>query len=37
MLQSTPALGQAMDVRQLQALTHPAHMGRPFRVLVQSR
>ena len=37
MLQSAPALGQAMDVRQLQALTHPAHMGRPFRVLVQSR
>jgi hypothetical protein len=24
-------------VRQLQTLTHPAHMGRPFRVLVQSR
>ena len=37
MLQSAPALGQALDVRQLQALTHPAHMGRPFRVLVQSR
>jgi hypothetical protein len=26
-----------VDVRQLQTLTHPAHMGRPFRVLVQSR
>ena len=34
---ATPALGQAVDVRQLQTLTHPAHMGRPFRVLVQSR
>ena len=37
MLQSSPALGQAIDVHQLQTLTHPAHMGRPFRVLVQSR
>ena len=37
MLKTAPALGQAIDVRQLQTLTHPAHMGRPFRVLVQSR
>ncbi len=37
MLQTAHALGQAIDVRQLQTLTHPAQMGRPFRVLVQSR
>ena len=37
MLKTAPALGQAIDVRQLQTLTHPAHMGCPFRVLVQSR
>ena len=36
MLKSAPALGQALDLRQLQTLTHPAHMGRPFRVLIQS-
>ena len=37
LLRSSPVLGQAIDVRQLQTLTHPAHMGQPFRVLVQSR
>ncbi len=37
LLRESPALGQAIDVRQLQTLTHPAHMGQPFRVLVQSR
>ena len=37
MLKSAPALGQALDVRQVQTLTHPAQMGRPFRVLIQSR
>ena len=37
MLQTAHALGQAIDVRQLQTLTHPAQMGRPFRVLLQSR
>ena len=37
MLRLAPALGQAIDVRQLQSLTHPAQMGRPFRVLVQAR
>ncbi len=37
MLESDPSLGQAIDVRQLQTLTHPDQMGRPFRVLVQAR
>jgi len=37
LLRASPALGQAIDVRQLQTLTHPAHMGQSFRVLVQSR
>ena len=36
LLRASPALGQAIDVRQLQTLTHPAHMGQSFRVLVQS-
>ena len=37
MLQLAPAVGRAIDVRQLQSLTHPAQMGSPFRVLVQAR
>ena len=37
MLQSAPELAQLINVRQLQTLTHPGHMGRPFRVLVQAR
>ena len=37
LLRKSHALGQAIDVRQLQTLTHPAHRGHPFRVLVQSR
>ena len=37
LLRESPALAQSIDVRQLQTLTHPAHMGQPFRVLIQSR
>jgi len=37
MLKTAPALGQAIDVRQMQTLTHPSQMGRPFRALVQAR
>ena len=37
MLKTSPALGQAIDVRQMQTLTHPSQMGRPFRALVQAR
>jgi SAM-dependent MidA family methyltransferase len=33
----TPEVWTPQRVRQFQTLTHPEHLGRPFRVLVQSR
>jgi SAM-dependent MidA family methyltransferase len=33
----TPEAWTSQRVRQFQTLTHPEHLGRPFRVLVQSR
>ena len=37
LVQESPQIGKAIDLRQLQTLTHPAQMGQAFKVLLQSR
>ena len=37
LVKESPQIGKAIDLRQLQTLTHPAQMGQAFKVLLQSR